>query len=380
MARVAVAHGDLTAKGGGESVGMNVLEALQSDHQVTLLTLTDPEFRALNDYFRTAVAGVSIRTADRERQLLDRLEGVTGETLFNLRNALLNRFVARQAGEFDVVVGTDNELSVPGPLVQYVHTPRFARLVVSKRVGEDSFLDHAYDRLSYRFGGFDADQIRESRLLTNSSWMADVVQDAYDERPSVVHPPVDTRGFEPRPWDDREHGFLTVGRLAPYKNVEDTVGIVDRVRDRGHGVHLHLVGPAYDEEYAEVLRGIAAERPHVTIEGEVSRERLVELMCTHRFGLHAKRHEHFGMVVAEFVAAGALPFVPDNGGQRDIVNRADRLTYSTVPEAVDQIDAVLSDADARRELRQDPDSVASRFGRERFHREIRAAVDTALGE
>ena len=380
MARVAVAHADLTAKGGGESVGMNVLEALQADHQVTLLTLTDPDFHALNDYFRTSVDGVSIRTADRERRVLDGLEGVTGETLFNLRNALLNRFVARQAEEFDAVVGTDNELSVPGPLVQYVHTPRFARLVVSKRVGEDSFVDHAYDRLSYRFGDYDADQIQGSRLLTNSSWMADVVQDAYDERPTVVHPPVDTRGFEPRPWEEREHGFLTVGRLAPYKNVEDTIEIVDRVRDRGHDAHLHLVGPAYDEAYAEVLRDMVADRPHVRIEGEVSRERLAELLCTHRFGLHAKRHEHFGMVVAEFVAAGALPFVPDNGGQRDIVDREQRLTYSTVPEAVDQIDSVLSDADAQRELRQDPDSVTERFGRERFHREIRNIVGAALQE
>lgn len=378
MAHVAVAHTDLMAKGGAEAVAMNALEALQSDHEVTLLTLADPDFAALNDYFRTDVSGVAVRTADLERGLLDRLEDATDLTLYNLRNALLNRFVAALSDRVDVVVSTDNELSVPGPLVQYVHTPRFARLVVSKHVGEDSFLDHAYDRLSYRIGGYDAEQIRGSRLLTNSSWMADVVQDAYGVRPAVVHPPVDTRGFDPRPWEERERGFLTVGRLARYKNVEDNIEIVDRVRDRGHDVHLHLVGPAYDRGYYERLAELAAERPHVTLDGEVSRERLVELVCTHRYGLHGKRNEHFGMVVAEFVAGGALPFVPNNGGQRDIVNGRRELTYDTVDGAVDRIDRVLSDAALQEELLTDPAQVERRFGRERFHREMHAAVRQAV--
>ncbi|QLG60430.1 glycosyltransferase family 4 protein [Halorarum salinum] len=374
MHYVAVAHVDLMAKGGGEAVAMNVLEALQDDHDVTLLTLVEPDLETLNGYFRSDVTGVEVRTADRRRRLLDAVEGATGLTLFNLRNALLNRFVAAHADEFDAVVATDNELSVPGPLVQYVHTPRFARLVVSKRVGEDGFLDHAYDRLSYLLGGYDAERIRDSRLLTNSSWMADVVQDAYGVRPSVVHPPVDTRGFDPRPWDEREGGFLTVGRLAPYKNVEDGVRIVDRVRERGHDVHLHLVGPAYDRDYRERLADMAAERPHVSLEGEVSRERLVDLVCTHRYGLHGKRYEHFGMVVAEFVAGGALPFVPNDGGQRDVVDGRDELTYDTVDEAVERIDCVLSDPSLQRELLTDPGRVERRFGRDRFHREVRRAV------
>ncbi|WP_254546572.1 glycosyltransferase family 4 protein [Halomarina pelagica] len=377
MARIAVAHVDLTAKGGGEAVCMNVLEAL-SNHDVTLFTVTRPDFDELNEYYRTDVADVAVRRPRRSKRVLDALEDATGVTLYNLRNALLNRFVARHAGRFDATVGTDNELSVPGPLVQYVHTPRFARLVVSKRVGEDSFVDHAYDRLSYRVGGYDAETIRGSRLLTNSSWMADVVQDAYGARPEVVHPPVDTHGFDPRPWEEREEGFVTIGRLAPYKNLEDVIAVVDGVRERGHDVHLHLVGPAYDEGYRERLASLAADRPHVSIEGELPRERLVELVCTHRYGLHAKRHEHFGMAVAELVAGGALPFVPDNGGQRDIVDRRAHLTYHTVEDAIETIDRVLSSPDLRADLRPDPASVERRFGRERFRREVREVLDDAL--
>ena len=376
MARIAVAHTDLMAKGGGEGVCMNVLEALQDGHDVTLLTLTDPDLRELNDYFRTDVRDVRVRTPPLVESFLDWLD----DPRYNLRNALLNRFVAREREAFDLAFGTDNELAVAGPLVQYVHTPRFARLVVSKRVGEDGFADHAYDRFSWLVGGFDPDRIRESAVLANSGWIADVVQDAYGVRPDVVHPPVDTRGFAERgdrPFDEREPGFVTVGRLARYKNVLENVEIIDRVRDRGHDVHLHLVGPGYDDEYTRKVERAASERDYVRVEGEVTREELVNVVARHRYGLHGKRHEHFGMAVAEFVAGGTVPFVPDNGGQREIVG-SDRLTYSTTDEAVERIDRVLSNPEEARELRRGTAEIERQYGRERFQREIRGVVDDAL--
>lgn len=196
MRRIAIAHTDLMAKGGGEGVCMNVLEALQDNYEVTLLTLTEPELRELNDYFQTEVRDVRVRTPEYVEPFLDWLD----DPRYNLRNAVLNRFVASHREAFDLALGTDNELSVEGPLMQYVHTPRFARLVVSKRVGEDSFVDHAYDRFSWRLGGFDPEQIRSSTILSNAEWMADVVQDAYGVRPGVGRP---RRKKQRRAWRHR---------------------------------------------------------------------------------------------------------------------------------------------------------------------------------
>jgi glycosyltransferase involved in cell wall biosynthesis len=386
MARIAVAHADLMAEGDSEGVCMNVLEALQGVHDVTLLTLTPPDLTELNRYFRTEVRDVDVRRPRWTSAFLSWLD----EPRYNLRNALLNRFVADCRDEFDLVVSTDDELSVAGPLVQYIHAPRFARLVVSKRVGEDSFVDHAYDRLTWRFGNFDPEQIRSSTLLANSDWIADVVRDAYDERPRVVHPPVDTRGFEDGgvPWDEREPGFVTVGRLTQYENVFDDidstsvlddVAIIDRVRDRGHDVHLHLVRPGYDDEYVREVRRAAEERDYVHVEAELPREELVELVSSHRYGLHGKRHEYFGRAVAELAAGGTVPFVPNNRGQREIVG-SDDLTYSTTEEAVEKIDRVLSDPELARELHRGTADIERRFGRRRFHREMREIVAAELPE
>ena len=65
MAEIGVVHMDLMSKGGGEAVSMNVLEALQDEHDVTLLTLTEPDLDELNAYFNTAVESVTVRQAGR---------------------------------------------------------------------------------------------------------------------------------------------------------------------------------------------------------------------------------------------------------------------------------------------------------------------------
>ncbi|MFC6824417.1 glycosyltransferase family 4 protein [Halopelagius fulvigenes] len=374
MSRIAVAHTDLTAKGGGEGVCMNVLAALEGRHDVTLLTLTSPDIDALNRYFDTDVGDVTVRRPPVVESLLER----TDLPLYNLENAFLSRFVDSRADEFDLVISTDNEISPSIPAIQYVHTPRFGRLVTSKRVGEDSFVDHLYDRLAYRVGGFDAEEIRNSRLLTNSRWMANIVQDVYGVRPEVVYPPVDTSGFDPAPWEEREDGFVTVGRITSYKNVKDAVRIVDGVRERGHDVHHHVVGPPTEEAYAAEVKEMADDREYVTVEGEMPREELEAMLSTHKWGLHAKRHEHFGMAVAELVAAGTVAFVPDNGGQQDIVEGRDELMYRTTEEAVEKVHRILSDDDLREEVRQTPDTIEERFGRDRFREEVRALAAEEL--
>lgn len=123
---------------------------------------------------------------------------------------------------------------------------------------------------------------------------------------------------------------------------------------------------------------MAADREYIFLEGEVPRSRLVELACTHRYGIHGKEHEHFGMAVAELVAAGALTFVPKTGGQRAIVRNKPELLYGSVTEAIDAITTVLDEPRLQYELRMTPAEIRRRFGRERFQRQFSSIVDELL--
>ena len=143
---------------------------------------------------------------------------------------------------------------------------------------------------------------------------------------------------KPRPWNEREEGFVTLGRVERSKRIAELIRIVDGVREHGYDVHFHVVGPTVDGEYRAELDDMVADRPYVTLEGELPREELVELVCTHRYGLHGKQFEHFGMAVAELAVGGAIPFVPVSGGQRAVVRKREELLYESVDDAVETID------------------------------------------
>jgi glycosyltransferase involved in cell wall biosynthesis len=376
---IGVVHMDLMSKGGGEAVAMNVLEALQDDYDVTLLTLTDPDFDELNDYFNANVESVDVRSAGR---LAPALHATCGIKYYVLQNALLGRYARRHADEFDLLVSTINELGLEVNAVQYIHFPFDWAVNLDERetifhpTVEDDCL---YERLCTRIAGVTPEDIRSNTLFANSRWTADAVEEAYGTQPNVLHPPVDTAEFDPSTWDERDPGFVTIGRIERSKRIVEMIRIVDGLRERGHDVDFHIIGPTVDEEYRAEVADLAAERDYVELEGELPREELVERVCNHRFGLHGKRHEHFGMAVAELAAGGALPFAPSEGGQHAIVQDDERLLYDSVDDAIEKIDAVLSPPATLKDVRINPEEMERRFGRERFKRTIREVVADAVG-
>ncbi|RDI71082.1 glycosyltransferase family 1 protein [Halopelagius longus] len=379
---VAVVHMDLMSKGGGEAVAMNALEALQAAYDVTLITLTDPDIPALNDFFNTSVDAEAL-TVRRAGVLAPTIHETFGLKYYVLQNALLGRYARRHADEFDLLVSTINELGLETDSVQYVHFPFDWTVSCADRdhifhptVEDDSW----YERLCTRVAGVSRRDIQANTLFANSEWTAEVVEDAYGTKPEILHPPIDTSEFVNLPWEEREDGFVTVGRIERSKRIAEMIRVVDGVRERGHDVHFHVIGPTVDEEYREEVAAMAAEREYVELEGEVPRSELVERICTHKYGIHGKEYEHFGMAVAELAAGGTVPFIPSNGGQHAIVRDEELLMYDSPEDAVEKIAHVLEDESRQRELRMSTREIERRFGRRRFKRAFRDAVDDALAQ
>jgi glycosyltransferase involved in cell wall biosynthesis len=369
MARVAVVHNTLDFRGGADAVCLATCRALAEAHEVTLLTCSTTAPADLAATFDIDVHP----TVDQPPggRLLARglaaMTPVTGPQLA-ARSAILRQYVAATADAYDIAVSTANEFALPLPSVQYIHHPQFHRSAAT--ADDDAGRANAlWSRLA---GPTPGAVPATTTLLANSAWTADVVAEIYDERPAVVHPPVDPIP-DRRAWEAREQGAVAVGRLAPDKRVLDVVRIVDGVRERGHDLHLHLVGtapPAYRRYVRRVERAVA-ERPYVTLERDVGRDRLETLLATHRYGINAKPAEHFGMAVAEYVAAGMVAFAPDSGGQREILQgRPDRL-FDTTDEAAALVATAIED-DAR------PSQSVERFGRERFDEAMRTQVSATL--
>lgn len=388
MAEIAVVHHDLMIKGGGESVCMNAIEALQDEHDVTLITLTEPDIAELNDYFETDVDKLPVETLPVVGGVLDKVKAVTNFEFDLLKTALLNRYLKYHEHEFDVIVSTTNELALNSPSVQYIHLPQFDRAALPDTIGsmdKSHRIYTLYDKVCSVLAGFDKGAIGsdDNHLLTNSKWTAEIVKEVYDETPTVVYPPVDTETFSEFgdiPWSEKENGFATIGRILPLKNILRVIDIVAGVHERGHDVTLRIYGPVANEEYFDRVKQRAAEYDFVQLEGELqhSDEDQMRTLCRQRYYLNGCDYEAFGISIAEMVSAGAIPFVPNNGGQTEIVNGRNELTYESVDEAVDKIDDILTDENLSSKLRSELAHRESDFTYEAFQSNIRSAVNEAL--
>lgn len=378
--RVAVFHNTLDFRGGADVVCLQACAALARDHDVTLYTCSTTDPHELAEYFDIPIPGeLAVRTPPANAAIARGLAAAASRIGPQLaaRSALVRPLLARERDHFDAVVSTANEVAVAGPSVQYVHFPQFGldRLddPADDGSGDGDSADGGgrLDRLWSRLAEPEPRHLDGATLLANSEWTAGVVERVHDRRPRVVHPPVDPIE-DPLPWSDRENGVVVVGRLAPDKRILAAIEVVAGARDRGADLHLHVVGsaPRSYRDYVDRVVDAAAAHEWVHLERDAPRERLVDLLTRHKFGLNVKRREHFGMALAECVAAGMVPIAHDSGGARDVVDRRPEYLF----DGVDDGAATLAAAAARDDT---PNLPRDRFESERFRAAIRRALADA---
>ena len=144
----------------------------------------------------------------------------------------------------------------------------------------------------------------------------------------VVYPPVDTqRFFALAKKNAKETRTVTVARFAPEKNLGEAVRIM-----RAVGGRYDIVGNVKYDHHRETLRAVRASitrqmRLHVN----VGRDVLEDAVAGARAYLQTSK-ETFGVAVAEAVAAGCVPAVPDNSAHPETVPFRE-LRYRTEAEA-----------------------------------------------
>lgn len=387
MARILVIHRGVMTKGGGEAVCLNVLEALQADHDVTLLTTGQPSLAELNEYFGTAVSDVQVDTNSALT-----LSDTIPFDLAKLKSALFSRACQQTiTGRYDVVINTRNETFQPMPatgsdrFIKYIHYPEDVETDRKLHSAMQRLVVAPYNRLCDAIAP-EPGRVEAIELLANSKWTAQLVDERVGADSQVLYPPVYTDDIDPVPWQDRTETILTIGRLETNKNILEMIKVVRSLRERGHEIEFRIVGPdppgrslPLSDSYADTVRKRADTLDFVHFEGAVTRDRLTELLASTKYGLHGMEVEHFGIAVAELVAGGAIPFVPRNGCQQEVVDFTEEVLYETTAEAVDKMDRLLRDTELQQRVRSKLPDIKARFGRERFQDEIRAVIESTQG-
>ena len=144
---------------------------------------------------------------------------------------------------------------------------------------------------------------------------------------------------------------IYVGRIFPPKKITDLVAIVEKARElTGKGLKLRIAGVLAPIPYTDLLKKLASERPWLELVGPVYGKDKERFMLSAAYALHAERDEAFGIAIAEYIKAGCIPIVPDEGGPKEIVDDKS-LEFRTVGEAAETLARLVGD-DAFREERR----------------------------
>jgi glycosyltransferase involved in cell wall biosynthesis len=169
-----------------------------------------------------------------------------------------------------------------------------------------------------------------------------------------------------------------IGRIAPEKQVERAIEILEAVRNRGHAIQFHLCGAIENDPYGQRIALICSERADwIKLEGRVAGAKKAQILSHCRFGIQACGAEGFGISVAEMAKAGAIVFAHSDGGQAEILGDRD-LLFSNTGEAVEKILNVLEQPSLQLTLRTHLTGRARMFNAQNFVREVQTLVEGSL--
>ncbi|MEZ0153468.1 MAG: glycosyltransferase [Candidatus Reddybacter sp.] len=267
--------------------------------------------------------------------------------------------------------------------VSYVHTPiRYAwdqqELYLQQAISREPFRKLARYLLS-RLRRWDIKTSgRGGRLVANSHFIAERIQQCWQRQSVVLNPPVAVDDFTCT--EIKEDFYVTVSRLVHYKAVETLVEAFNLMPDK----RLVVIG---DGPMFSRLQAMAG--PNVELLGYQSREVVIDHLQRARAFVFAA-HEDFGIVLVEAQACGTPVIAYGQGGALDSVIPYtsadatdtdysptglffDQQTAASVVAAVERFEALEECISL-----QNCAANAARFAPEHFRHEFMAIVDQTI--
>lgn len=374
--KVGIIHPKLAEAGGSEAAAVYIAEALKDKYVVSLISRYISNLDKLNEYYGTNL-GSNIKIM--QLPFLNRVK-----TFDALCGALLTRFCRNIAGSFDLLISAYNVMDFGERGIQFIADFCFDDKLRGKLnpspngikgyFYRDSLIRRIYLGLGRLISGASEDGFKKNLTVANSRWSAEVMKKEFGIDCKVIYPPVIAE-FPDISWEEREDGFVYLGRLIPKKGIDFIIEALDKVRRKGWDIHLHIIGPLENTEYVKHLKRLSDQKGDwVKMEGAKYKEEKREFLSGHRFGISARPKEPFGISVAEMVRAGCIVWVPDSGGQLEIVNHPD-LVFTDIEDAANKINKVLESSELQKSLRKHLRKQAEIFSAEVFKKEVKALVD-----
>ena len=128
-----------------------------------------------------------------------------------------------------------------------------------------------------------------------------------------------------------------VCRIDPLKQIENAIKLARILKDSNVGKGMKIVGSIspHNLDYYSYLNKLVEDfnlGDYITFETNISLDTLLSIMREAKVYFHPMVGEHFGISVAEAMAAGLVPVVPAVGGPTEFVFK--KFQFSTLEAAV----------------------------------------------
>lgn len=358
--KVAVVNPNLDDSiGGGEAVSLAILNLLSENNDVDYFSKNAENIEDVVERFGYSIPDQSNIKLLEEAPIAKALHA-SGKFVL-LRKILNDRKVTKKFGdtEYDLVFFTaemfDFDREFNQPTVQYAHSPP-SHLEASKG------LKRLYEKFWKNIS--DGSLLDTDLRFFNSSY----TKSEWEATGYVVNPPIKT-DFEFKEKTDKIEKAIAVGRIAPDKNFKEVIDITEKT-----GLDLTIAGLEEDNDYLRELRSLEERKSFLEIKTDLPREELKKEVEESKIGFLSKRNEHFGMVVVEYMKAGVLPMVRNEGGPKEIVPGSE-FTYDSVKEASEKIHSNLENFE---ELQEKVRERSKEFSEEKFRQEIQKELEKIL--
>ena len=354
--KIAILHPNF-GWGGGEAVCVWIIKALIDKYDIDLIvTGKNVTISRINQFYQTGFKEDDFNIIP----VLSPLQG------YFLKFNMIQRYFKNHQQKYHFAISSNNEMDFGKRGIQYIHYP----ILYENRSG---LFKKIYKKLLLFWSQFHFEGMRNNLTLTNSIWTKKIIIKHYDLECRVLYPSV----VEEIPILKeviKGQSFVCIGRIARSKELGKIIRILSEVKKNFPEITLDIIGYVEEREYFKRIKRIAEDTDWVKIRTNLSRAAMMKAIMKYKYGIHGMKKEHFGIAVLEMIKAGIIPFVPNDGGQVEIVANK-HLIYGDEKDAVQKIKNLLGNPSLQEKTLKQLQVQNKRFSREVFVKQIREIVD-----
>jgi len=217
--------------------------------------------------------------------------------------------------------------------------------------------------------------------LVNLGYPADVVHIVYNGLDWELYRSLDASSREN---DEKENLCVYIGRITPYKNLEDLLEAWKIIEQEEDEPKLIIAGRA-ERKYLEKLRRIARELglERIRFMINISQQEKLHLLRKAKALVYTSVREGWGQTVLEAAACKTPTIAYNVPGLRDSVKHMETgllVELGNIQELAESMELLLKDDELREELSKNAAKWAEQFSWDKTAKEFEKSLDVILTE